>query len=62
VAEDESRERKILESWYKNMAPWIQSSSCGEIESRNLVINNAIVNAVPALAPKTVLDIGCGVG
>ena len=55
-------DKKIIDSWKKNVAPWVTAVREGEIESRLLVTNQAIVDAVIAQAPKTVLDIGCGEG
>jgi SAM-dependent methyltransferase len=59
-------DEKIITSWGKNTAPWVAAVRKGEIESRLLVTNQAIVDAVrsacPADAPATGLDIGCGEG
>jgi 2-polyprenyl-3-methyl-5-hydroxy-6-metoxy-1,4-benzoquinol methylase len=52
----------IVESWHKNTAPWVAAVRNHEIESRTLVTNAAIVDAVQSLAPATGLDIGCGEG
>jgi SAM-dependent methyltransferase len=53
---------KIIDSWNKNTAPWVSAVRNGEIESRLLVTNRAIVEAVRSLSPATGLDIGCGEG
>lgn len=53
---------KIIDSWGKNTAPWVTAVRNGEIESRTLVTNQAIVDAVRSLSPTTGLDIGCGEG
>jgi SAM-dependent methyltransferase len=53
---------KIIDSWHKNAAPWTTAVRDGEIESRTLVTNRAIVDAVRSLAPATGIDIGCGEG
>jgi SAM-dependent methyltransferase len=53
---------KIIDSWHKNTAPWTTAVREGEIESRTLVTNRAIVDAVRSLAPATGIDIGCGEG
>lgn len=45
-----------------NVQPWARAVRNGEIESRTLVTNQAIVEAVLQRRPKTVLDIGCGEG
>jgi SAM-dependent methyltransferase len=52
----------IIASWGKNAAPWVTAVRDGEIESRLLVTNRAIVDAVRSLSPATGLDIGCGEG
>ena len=52
----------ILESWSRNAAPWTSAVRSGEIESRTLVTNAAIVEAVRARAPRTGVDLGCGEG
>jgi 2-polyprenyl-3-methyl-5-hydroxy-6-metoxy-1,4-benzoquinol methylase len=53
---------KIVESWRKNAAPWTQAVRENQIESRTLVTNHAVVEAVLSQEPRTVLDIGCGEG
>jgi 2-polyprenyl-3-methyl-5-hydroxy-6-metoxy-1,4-benzoquinol methylase len=53
---------KIVDSWHQNTAPWITAVRAGEIESRVLVTNQAIVDAVRSLSPASGLDIGCGEG
>jgi 2-polyprenyl-3-methyl-5-hydroxy-6-metoxy-1,4-benzoquinol methylase len=53
---------KIIDSWHKNTAPWVDAVRKNEIESRTLVTNRAIVDAVRSLSPATGLDIGCGEG
>ena len=55
-------DEKILESWGKNAAPWSDAVREKRIESRNLVTNAAIIDAVMSRTPRTVLDIGCGEG
>ncbi|MFN7118047.1 MAG: class I SAM-dependent methyltransferase, partial [Saprospiraceae bacterium] len=41
---------------------WIQTIDNQEIESRKLVTNQAIIEAVTSLNPLSVLDLGCGEG
>ena len=53
---------KIIDSWLKNAAPWTDAVRAGAIESRRLVTNQAIIDAVASYAPRTALDIGCGEG
>lgn len=55
-------DQKIITSWEKNVLPWVKAIRENEIESRRLVTNTAIVKAVTASKPKTVLDVGCGEG
>lgn len=55
-------EIKILESWRKNVSPWIRAIQEKQIESRKLVTDKAVVDAVLSLAPSKVIDIGCGEG
>lgn len=55
-------DQKIIESWMKNVNPWITAISQAEIESRNVVTNQAIVEAIQQHHPQTVLDVGCGEG
>jgi len=55
-------DKKIVESWKKNAQPWVSAVRNGEIESRVLVTNEAIVNAVIGCKPRSVLDLGCGEG
>ena len=52
----------ILGSWKANAANWIRTIEDGELESRTLVTNGAIVATILQYAPKKVLDIGCGEG
>jgi SAM-dependent methyltransferase len=52
----------IIDSWGKNAAPWVTAVREGEIESRLLVTNRAIVDAVRSRAPASGIDIGCGEG
>lgn len=52
----------ILASWSRNANPWTAAVRGGEIESRLLATNAAIVDAVRARAPRTGVDLGCGEG
>jgi len=58
----EFSDKKIVESWLKNANPWIQAIENKEIESRQLVTNKAIIEAILKREPDHVLDIGCGEG
>ncbi|RZA34591.1 MAG: methyltransferase domain-containing protein [Lysobacteraceae bacterium] len=52
----------IIDAWSRNTDPWTAAVRGGEIESRVLVTNAAIVEAVRARAPRTGVDLGCGEG
>ncbi|RAR51358.1 methyltransferase family protein [Paraburkholderia unamae] len=52
----------ILASWQRNATPWIAAVRGGEIESRRLVTDGAVLDAVLARAPRSVIDLGCGEG
>ena len=53
---------KILKSWNVNASAWIQTIENNEIQSRQLITNQAIINAIFERQPKKVLDAGCGEG
>ncbi|MEO6313989.1 MAG: class I SAM-dependent methyltransferase [Chitinophagaceae bacterium] len=53
---------QILQSWTANAANWIATIDNAELESRTLVTNQAIIDAVCSYDCTTVLDIGCGEG
>ena len=55
-------DKQIIESWHKNAKAWIGAVQNQEIESRNLVTNKAIIDAVMERGPATALDVGCGEG
>ncbi|MEL6128830.1 MAG: class I SAM-dependent methyltransferase [Cyanobacteria bacterium J06628_4] len=57
-----SNEAKIVSSWRQNAMPWTAAVRERQIESRRLVTDGAIVNAVVNCSPQTVLDVGCGEG
>lgn len=59
---DSLNDDKVIDSWRKNAAPWTDAVRNKEIESRRLVTDAAIVDAVLSRKPRTVLDIGCGEG
>jgi len=52
----------ILEAWSRNADPWTAAVRGGDIETRTLVTNDAIVDAVRSLGPATGVDLGCGEG
>lgn len=55
-------EARILASWSKNVSAWTDAVRHSAIESRKLVTDRAIVDAILDAAPRSVLDIGCGEG
>lgn len=59
---DPFSDTRILESWGRNAAPWITAVREQQIESRRLVTDQAIVDAVLDRSPRSVLDLGCGEG
>ena len=59
---DPLSDAKIIDSWHHNVAPWTAAVRNEEIESRRLVTNRAIIEAVLSRSPASVLDIGCGEG
>ena len=52
----------IIDSWSRNTDPWTPAVRRGEIASRVLATNAAIVDTVRARAPRTGVDLGCGEG
>jgi 2-polyprenyl-3-methyl-5-hydroxy-6-metoxy-1,4-benzoquinol methylase len=56
------RETDILQSWQQNADAWTHAVRDGQIESRRLVTDGAIINAVLDHRPHSVLDLGCGEG
>jgi len=57
-----SNDQRIIASWHTNAAVWTSAVREHHIESRRLVTDQAIVDAVVSRAPSTVIDIGCGEG
>ena len=62
MSNDPIGDEKIVQSWLKNASPWTAAVRQNQIESRGLVTNRAVVDAVLSRSPRTVLDIGCGEG
>ena len=52
----------IIDSWSRNTDPWVAAVRNGDIETRVLVTNGAIVDTVRAYLPRTAVDLGCGEG
>lgn len=57
-----SKDEQILASWRRNAAPWSKAVREQQIDSRRLVTDQAIIDAVVSCQPQTVLDLGCGEG
>lgn len=57
-----NNEQKIIDSWQVNASNWIDIIDSNGIESRRLITNKAIVDAVVKSKPASVLDVGCGEG
>lgn len=55
-------ENQIVESWRKNVSPWVKAIQNKEIESRRLVTDQAILETISSIPAKNALDIGCGEG
>ncbi len=55
-------ESHILQSWQQNAEVWTDTVRQEKIESRALVTNRAMVQAVMKCQPRSVLDVGCGEG
>lgn len=53
---------RIVDSWHRNASPWTTAVRDNQIESRRLVTNRAIVDAVLGRSPASALDLGCGEG
>ena len=53
---------QLRRSWIANADAWTDAVREQRIESRRLVTDAAIVSAVLATQPRTVLDLGCGEG
>ncbi len=58
----DDHEARIIETWLGVAVPWTRAVREQRIDSRRLVTDRAIVDAVRELAPRRVLDIGCGEG
>ena len=52
----------ILRAWQENGDQWIRTIENDLIQSRKYATNQAIINAILELKPKSVLDVGCGEG
>jgi 2-polyprenyl-3-methyl-5-hydroxy-6-metoxy-1,4-benzoquinol methylase len=59
---DPLSDEKIVESWHTNATPWTAAVREQRIETRKLVTDRAVIDAVMSRRPDSVLDIGCGEG
>src|SRR5690349_24530092 len=59
---DPLSDEKVVQSWQTNAVPWTSAVREERIESRRLVTDRAIVDAVLSRQPQSVLDLGCGEG
>jgi 2-polyprenyl-3-methyl-5-hydroxy-6-metoxy-1,4-benzoquinol methylase len=59
---DPLSDEKVLVSWTTNATPWTAAVREQRIESRKLVTDCAVIDAVMSRSPTSVLDIGCGEG
>lgn len=55
-------EARIEASWDANAGAWTEAVRTGAIESRRTVTDAAVLDAVLAFSPASVLDVGCGEG
>ena len=62
MSSDHLSDARIVDSWHTNASPWTDAVRGNRIESRALITNRAIIEAVMSRSPRTVLDIGCGEG
>ncbi|WP_323847045.1 class I SAM-dependent methyltransferase [Microbulbifer magnicolonia] len=62
MSDSEFSDKKILQSWHSNAAPWIRAIDGATIASRKLVTDGAIVAAALDQRPLSALDVGCGEG
>jgi 2-polyprenyl-3-methyl-5-hydroxy-6-metoxy-1,4-benzoquinol methylase len=59
---DKFSDAKIVDSWHKNALPWTTAVRESQIESRKLITDRSIIEAILSRSPKSVLDLGCGEG
>jgi 2-polyprenyl-3-methyl-5-hydroxy-6-metoxy-1,4-benzoquinol methylase len=61
-ATSDTGEARIVASWHSNAQAWTAAVRERRIDSRRLVTDQAIIDAVRSRSPHRVLDIGCGEG
>ena len=54
--------QQMMQSWRMNAKAWTKAVRDRQIESRKLVTDAAIVDAILRLSPASILDVGCGEG
>jgi 2-polyprenyl-3-methyl-5-hydroxy-6-metoxy-1,4-benzoquinol methylase len=57
-----SDDESVIHSWNQNAQAWIDTIENEEIESRKIVTNGAIIDAILSYSPSSILDVGCGEG
>lgn len=62
MPESDSQEQQITKSWEANAAAWTHAVQSGEIASRRLATDDAIIRAVLRHRVRRALDVGCGEG
>jgi SAM-dependent methyltransferase len=55
-------DKQVLTSWAANADAWTNAIKNQEIESRRLITNQAIIDAITRYHPRSILDMGCGEG
>ncbi|HEV7767394.1 MAG TPA: class I SAM-dependent methyltransferase [Thermoanaerobaculia bacterium] len=58
----DDRTEQLRRSWIANAASWSTSVRERKIESRRVATDAAILDAIDALHPRRILDLGCGEG
>lgn len=58
----EDLENRLVESWIRNAESWTRAVRESRIESRRLVTDDAVVDAVLSCGGSRILDVGCGEG
>lgn len=59
---DLTEKERLQRSWVANAPAWRDAVRQGKIASRRIATDAAIIDAVLGLAPRRVLDLGCGEG
>lgn len=62
MSSSSNKPSELAQSWITNAELWTAAVRDGDIESRRLVTDQSMVNAVLAQQPRRVLDLGCGEG